>query len=271
VSVQTDRVLELLLGIGLSFDEAPLYLYLVKNGPNTALKISRDLHLARTKVYRILDKLEEKKLVNQQLQGRGLKFEADTYKNLELLLFEQENKLNSLKTCIPILYKDLEGLAYVPQSNSKILYYHGMNGLKQVTWNSLKAKGGLCLFELADMSAFLDYGFCEEVRQEFVNRGVHVRELSNLKKMPGWTNVLEFPKHFWSCRYIDPKKLKVRFEILIYNNVVCLYNYEGKEIFCVEIYDESLAKMQKQLFDFMWDNAKKMKILDEHGEATVLR
>lgn len=270
MSEQTDRLTELLINLGLTDEESKLYLYLVKNGANTALKISRDLHLARTKVYRILDTLYGKRLVNQKLEGRGLKFETESFRNLDLLVKDQENKLNGLKNNLPILFEELNRISRTSSFSSKILYYEGVEGLKQVTWNSLKAQSELRIFEIATMSQFLDFGFCEEVRQEFVNRKVHVRELCNQKKIAGWTNVTEFPKKYWQCRYLDPKKLAMKFEILIYNEVVCFYNYENEHIFCAEIYDSRLAEMQKQMFDFLWDSARKMRIVNENGEAVVM-
>jgi hypothetical protein len=69
-------------------------------------------------------------------------------------------------------------------------------------------------------------------------------------------------------RYIPPEVLQMSFEIVIYNDVLLMYNYE-KEIFCVEIENEQLANMQRTIFDFMWPQAQKMKVLDEHGAAEL--
>lgn len=270
MSEQTDRLTELLINFGLTDEEAKLYRYLVQYGANTALKISRELHLARTKVYRILDSLYNKRLVNQKLDGRGLKFETESFGNLELLIKDQENKINSLKNNLPVLNEELIKISSTNQADSKVLYYHGIEGLKQVTWNSLRADGELLIFEIQQMSAFLDFGFCEDVRKEFVQRKINVKELTNEKKISAWTDVKEFPTKYWQSRYVDPKKLKMEFEILIYNNVFAMYNYKEKEIYCVEIYDQYLANMQKQLFNYLWYDAKKMKLLNQNGESSIV-
>ena len=69
------------------------------------------------------------------------------------------------------------------------------------------------------MSAFLNYDFCELARQEFVRNQIEVRELTNEKQMPGWTNVKEMVKNHWHLRYVDPGELKMEVEMLVYNDV----------------------------------------------------
>jgi bisphosphoglycerate-independent phosphoglycerate mutase (AlkP superfamily) len=71
-----------------------------------------------------------------------------------------------------------------------------------------------------------------------------------------WTKVEELVEKYWEARYIDPKKFEIKTEILIYNEVVAMYDFR-KEIFCVEIYNQNLAEMQKQLFEFIWNLAEK--------------
>lgn len=99
---------------------------------------------------------------------------------------------------------------------------------------------------------------------------IRVKQISNLKKFHGWTDIAEFDTKYWECRYIDPKKLKMEFEVLIYNEVYVMYNVGSKDVFCVEIYNAELAAMQKQVFDYMWNAARKMRITDNRGAAEVI-
>lgn len=43
-----------------------------------------------------------------------------------------------------------------------------------------------------------------------------------------------------------------------------------KDIFCVEIYNRGLADMQRQLFDFAWAKAKRMRKIGNRGAARVV-
>lgn len=163
------------------------------------------------------------------------------------------------KKFLPDLLNDFPNFV-PPDSRSRVVNYSGIDGLKQVTVNSLKAKGELLLFEIENMGSFLNVGLSEEVRKGFIKNKIHVKELMNQSNQPAWTNVEEFVTKFWDCRYIDPSILKMDVELLIYNDVVAIYNYKDKNIFCVEIYNQKLANMQRQIFNFMWHYAQKLEV-----------
>jgi hypothetical protein len=125
------------------------------------------------------------------------------------------------------------------------------------------------LFELADMSSSLDFGFYEEVRKIYAEKKIESREITNQAEMQGWTDVKEYID-VWEARYIDPKLIKMKYELIIYNNVYVLYYANDLGISCVEIYNEKLAQFQKQLFDFMWKKAGRMEVIDEHGAVKLI-
>lgn len=268
MSDQTDKLSKHLEPFGLSKEEASIFLLLLQKGSKSALGISRELHNGRTKVYRLLEGLTKYGLVTVKIDEVGKKFEAKSYKQLELLLTNKEYEVERLRKAKSKIFDELASIKGKVDKKSKVLYYTGKEGLKQVTWNSTKAKDKLYLFEILDMSAFLDYGFCEKVRVEFVKNKVKVFELTNQKNVPAWTNIEDFTKNYWECRNIDPKELEMRFEMLLYNDVYAMYSFQNYDIFCVEIYNQNLANMQKQIFEFMWAKAKKMKV-GKGGKAEV--
>jgi sugar-specific transcriptional regulator TrmB len=267
MSDQANTIIESLGQFGLSSEEAKTYVLLLESGPMGALQISRKLKIGRTKIYRITEKLHQKGLVNGKIDDQGLKFEALSYRQLEVLAKQKEVEALALKKSVPELFGQLANIA--DNERSRVIYYTGIEGLKQVTLNSLEAQDELRLFEIKDMSQFLNYGYAEEVRKEFVRRKVKIRELTNQTSYSGWTKVKGLVGDLWTCRYIDPKQLEMKFEMLVYNDVYALYSFKGEDIFCVEVKSKQLAEMQKQIFDYLWLNAKPMKILDDEGASKV--
>lgn len=265
MSEEADRLASLLIPFGLSQDEAVIYLLLLKNFPLSALEISRKIEFARTKVYRLLDKLIAQRLVRQKLDARGLKFEAVSHTQLENILIQKEQEVDVLRETLSHLVKQLETVAAEGRTKSKVLYYTGIDGLKQVQWNSLRAHGELLIYEIKNMAAFLPQEYCEEVRRELVERQIYVRELTNQAKVADWTEVKELVLKYWQVRYVPPEKLQMKFEVMIYNDIYTMYSYREGEIFCVEIYNRNLSEMQKQLFEFVWHHATPMKIVNERG------
>lgn len=272
MSEQTDTIGLQLTDFGLSPEEAKIYLHLGRKGTMSALQTSRELHVARTKVYRILDKLIAKQLVSIQLDDQGKKFVANSYEQLKLLVTKKEAEAARLREELPGTFKQLAEVWGKGERVSKVLYYTGPAGLEQVTWNSLRAKGVLRIYEVGEsMTTFLDQKFAEKVREELVERGIRTLQLTNKRRIEPYTKVAKMVRELWEVRYVDPKKLNLQFECLIYNDVFCLYQFSGEEQFCVEVYNEKLAAMQKQLFDFVWNEAERMKILSDEGEAEVER
>lgn len=269
MSENSDKLKHLLKPFGLKTEESLIYLLLLEKGELTALNASRYSKISRTKVYRILDRLLSIGLVNERVDEMGSKFIANSPDELELLLIKKENEVRLLKESFQFIKSQLSSINPEKQSKTKVLYYRGVDGLEQVSWNSLKANAILRTYEIKDMNVFLDYGFNEKMREEIVKRNILIETISNQTWIDGWTNVVDVATKHWQIRYIDPYLLTMKQEILIYNDVYAMYNYEGDDVFCVEIYNEKLADMQKQIFDILWATAQELTILDNHGTAKL--
>ncbi len=269
MSEKIDTTINLLIQLGISEIEARIYLEILSGRADTALMLSRELKLARTKVYRLLDNLIARKLVVTRLGERGARFTALAPDQLDFLLSDREHELDKLRATLPALQSQLSALrGETPKS--QVLYYHGLEGLKQVTYNSLKARGELLTYELSTMNAFLSKREAEELRRRFVENKITSRTLTNATYLEPWTDVTEMVEKYWEIRHLAPHGKPFQFEILIYNDVYCMYRYVEGDIFCVEIHSGELADMQRQVFEYLWSGAKKFKILDKHGTVKLL-
>lgn len=269
MSEKIDTTISLLSRFNLSDEESKVYLEILRGKGDTALALSRTLRLARTKVYRILDNLLDKKFVVTRVGERGMRFVATAPNQLEFIIADKEHELDQLKSTLSTLQSHLTALAAQAPDSSSVLYYHGIDGLKQVTYNSLRAKGELLTYEIGTLDSFFTHEEAEKLRENFVANKIHIRTLTHLTRMDAWTDVTAMVEHYWDVRHLDPHDHPFQFEILIYNDVYCMYRYTGDEIFCVEIHSQELADMQRQLFEYLWGVAKKFKVLDEHGTAKL--
>jgi len=270
VSDMSDRLTKLLETLGLLRDEASVYLFLLGKKEQSPLGISRQLGISRTKVYFILDKLQKKFLISDQGEKYAKRYSALPYTQLEQLVQQKKREVEMLDDVSQELYAELSALDVPQGSPSRVRYYQGIEGLKQVTWNSTQAVGILRVFEAVnDMAAFLDFDFSERVRIEFVKKGLKSsQQLTNYAKINPWTNIEEFV-HRWECRFVNPKEFRIETEILIYNDVVALYQLRNDDIFCVEIENSTNAEMQKGLFDYVWKRAGQMQKRGERGEVRL--
>lgn len=268
MSEKSDTIISLLTQFGIGELEAKIYLEILAGRGDTALSLSRNLHLARTKVYRLLDNLLRQKLIVTRVGERGMRFVATPSDQLDFLLSDRQHELDKLRAVLPTLQSQLSSLrGSTPKS--QVLYYHGVDGLKQVTYNSLRAKGELLTYEIGTLDSFLSHNEAENLRKRFVANKIYIRTLTHLTHMEAWTDVTEIVTHYCEIRHLSPLKNPFKFEILIYNDIYCMYRYVDNEIFCVEIKSAELADMQRQIFEYLWSEARKFKILDKHGTAQL--
>lgn len=269
MSHKEDKIISKLSEFGLEQDEAAIYLYLLKDSPKSVLDISRALNLGRNVIYRSLESLELKELVTAIRFTSGMKFSAQHYSKLEKQLEKKEKELLMLKTSSRDLFGELAQLASA-QENGNIIYYSGIEGMRQITMNSLNAKGELLLFCIGSLADFMDRAAVDKVQRTFVERKIVTKEITNLKRIMPWTEVSELARHYWEPRYISAEKLTVNFEFIIYNDTFALYDFKDKKPWGIEVVSPAVASMQRQLFNFLWNSGKKMKLLDDRGSAEVV-
>ena len=151
----------------------------------------------------------------------------------------------------------------------QIISYSGKEGLLKVTTNSLEAKGELLVFETsyASLNNLFSKKQAEDIRAKFLERKIKVRELTNHAFHEQYTNVPDFHEKVMNIRYVNPNKLNIQVESLVYNTIVALY--EPKENgFCVEIHSKELADQQRQLFEFIWKQADRP-IIGKGGRTSI--
>ena len=82
---------------GLTEHELRVYHHLIQNGPKHATQIGKDLNIYRTEIYRLLNSLQEKGMVDliydKPTKFVGVEFE----KAIDILINSQLDKLNELR------------------------------------------------------------------------------------------------------------------------------------------------------------------------------
>jgi sugar-specific transcriptional regulator TrmB len=270
MSEQADTIINSLKDFSLTKDEAKIYLVLLENGRLSVLQISRLTNIGRTKVYRLLDSLLNKDLVTQEVGENGLKYVASEPGKLEQILDAKASRLIALKEGLPRLKSSLEQITGTGSGSSKIRYYKGQKGLDRVNFHILRAKKELLTFEVTNADAYLPHDRAEYLRQRLTEEKITIRTITNITEQKSFTSVKEMVRNYWQISYIDPKEFEIKADVFIYNQVYAMCHYLKKgDIFCLEIYNDQLAAMQKQIFEFLWNQAKPLTILNDQGKAKL--
>jgi sugar-specific transcriptional regulator TrmB len=247
------KVVRYLKQLGLEQEQALVYLYLLQNGQDTVLGISKGIKTGRTKLYPLLEELAEKQLVVIHERHYGTSYEAQKPMAIEFLVSERERKAEALRSSLPAAVNILENIQQQSPVHTKIIEYKGIDGLKQMNFNLSKARSEYRVFELAGLDKHLGKHFADKMEQNYAERRLKSYDITNnpnRRLEPG----VGLPGA--EVAYISPDIFKIEFETYIYNNVVGLLSYENDDIFGVEIYSEKLARQQTQLFSLLWNQAK---------------
>lgn len=250
------KVVGYLKQLGLDDEQARVYLYLLEHGPSTVLAISRGIDSGRTKLYPLLEDLANKQLITTHERHYGTSYEAQQATALEFLVLERERKADGLRKNLPAVLSALSQLGINSPTQSRIVEYKGVDGLKQMNFNLTKAEGEYRVFELAGLDKLLGDHFADKMRSIYAQKRLKSYDLTN---NPNRANEPGSSSPLAKVGYIDPNIFTIEFETFIYNNCVALLSYDRSDVFGVEIYNDKLARQQKQLFDLLWKQSKTLK------------
>ena len=258
VYMNEQAVKEQLSRFNLSEIEIEIYLFLLKNGPKTPLEVSRGLTINRTKIYRLIEILLLKNIIERVGSERGLKIKASPPQNLQLLILSEEEKIKESKNMFPSLVQSLSSLSANTQEPFEVMSYQGVEGLKQMLWNELKAKE-ILVFGYENTNQFVGKKFADKFREEVVARNITLKEIGNsptykhkdqsfYNSAAGWGKV-------YCYKQIPESVLKIRHQFVIYNSTFATFNWKDTKT-GMEVINAPLADMQRQNFLHYWGLAK---------------
>ncbi len=261
MGVNNEHVVATLKKVGLNEKEISVYLSLFNLGKSTPHMISQDTGINRTTVYRQLEGLEKLGLVVRILDQNKTWFEVTDASSVERLAKQRLIEAESLQSELGQIVEFLQQSDKLIASSTTVKYFRGKEGLRQLLWNTLKAGVRNEVVGLGYRTWNEDVGekFAENLRKEYIARKVYSREILN--RLPP---IKEFTKHklygekHYKAALIDETVLKIRYDTYIYNDVFAFYYVRNNELFGVEIHNKEITGSQKQIFEILWNMAKKL-------------
>jgi len=250
---------ELLAKLGVSEDECKLYALLLESGPIQAGKLASRAGVARSTLYGILNKLCERRLVNQSLKD-GVKVFAAQDPATILLLFQQQ--IDSLKSArenyrqiLPtMLARDSASL-----STPRFQIFEGGDGLKNVLQDMLLYSDieTAALWPIKTMVSTLTPQFFRYLNKERIRNRLHTRaiwpadQVLDTKDHPYLGTGPEFHREI----KIAPVKMQFSMGYWIYADKVAFLSSK-QESFGFIIQSEELVDLQKSQFEILWALSK---------------
>lgn len=245
--------------LGFEPEVADLYLALHAHGPQSISELSRNSKVERTRIYRLIDKLMESNLIEVESHYKRGIIKAAPITNLNILISQREQELRGLQDELGLIEQVLARNS-LSNPTTRVQFYTGPEGYKQMFWNESKAKGEVTCIVHSIAQPKVNKVFFERWVAQCNANNVHCREIHGdafRKSKQEW-----FKTHnnlrlaHYEDRYISNKDFPITHSCDVYDNVVAYYSWKDGEIFGIEIYNQEIADAQRRFFEMLWPKAK---------------
>lgn len=252
-----------LKNIGLVEDEITVFISLTNSSEQSAYQVSKSTNIPRTSVYRILENLVDKKVVESIISNNGNKYRVIKPSKLGILTNEKKLELEKYEDSIEKIENYLQTLSpTLPKT--QIRYYQGPEGIKQIMWNALKAETNCVGYSVFGRIEVVGKSFIDKYNKEFAARKITDKVIISkreINRVHEFVNKGSLHKTFDNIRVISNKNFYVAGDTTIYNNIYAVCFWKHGEIIGVEIENPEIVKVQRGIFETLWDIATPLKKL----------
>lgn len=236
--------------IGLTAKHSMVYEALLTRPNATPLKLAQETKLNRSSLYRYLEELRDKGLVELVLGDKSSSYRTNP-EGLNQYLVSEESRVENLKKVIPSLVSQLSKKEDIP--GSEVRYFQGVEGLKQMLWNVVASGDEYAGLGYEDWNSSVGKAFAERLRTKNMETGAKSREITNdLDEGFEYTEMGTKYQDIYEHRRIDPKILEIKHDTYIYGEVFAYYYHYQGEYFGVEIHNREIARTERQVFEILW-------------------
>ena len=242
--------------LGLETEIADIYLALHAHGPQSMSELSRNSRVERTRLYRLIDKLLESNLIEVESHYKRGIIKAAPIANLHILISQKEQELKSLQDELGLIEQVL-GRNSLSSPATRVQFYQGAQGIRQMLWNELQAKTEVVSFAYRILDEATGRAFMERWAAAFEERNISERLLINDEFVDSWRE--NKPKVANQRRiggityhHIPEKTFKITHSATIYDDITAYFHWKDNEVFGVEIYNKEIADTQRQFFELVW-------------------
>jgi len=245
-------MIEKLEQLGLTKNEAKIYLFLLKNPGITTGLIIKETGIANSRVYESLNSLISKGLVNYTVQKQGKVFSASSP---EKFIEQEQERKKKIEELIPQLTKLKEEKEY--KTNTAV--FEGLEGFK-VAFK--KIIGDCPKNEVIYIIGFSEQQYASESLRTFlINMNFKSsQKKQNLKIILDSSVKTSFGRDRGKERYTEVKYMPKGYispaAIDVFQDYVYIFLWEEKP-FVFMIKNKAVAESFKVYFNFLWKIAKK--------------
>ena len=238
-----------LKNLGLSDNEAKVYLAMLEIGPATVLEISAKASVNRPTTYVQIESLKRLGLVSTQNKGKKQLFIPESPDQLEFLLEREKKEIDHKKEDLDKLLPELINIFNLAEDKPQVRFFEGKGGLMKMQDEFLKTKSKEVVSFSTDaiLKIFPDHP--ENYSPRRVQRGIRARLIYTGTR--GQILKKNDEKVLREAKYVSPDKFPFKSDIAIYEDNISISALEGKTVGIIITHRE-LANSFRALFELLW-------------------
>jgi len=264
--MEKEKTIEILKQIGLSPNEAKIYLAVLKLKKGLITPIAQQAGTNRTTTYDILEYLNKKGLVLKYIENNKIGYTTEGPQKLKNWLTNKENQLDKEKEVFKQNFQELKHLFYQKENIPKFRYFEGLNSMQDFFNDSLNCLSG-------EIIGFVATSLTKNTATEkHIKKYIKIRAKKKIKgkyfiQESDKESSLKYLKKYYK-KYIvkNPDLIKIKIlptktekyfinETAIYDNKFAV-SHLAKDFFGVIIEDEAVANTQRMIFNCLWKMVK---------------
>ena len=238
--------------IGLSRQEAKVYINTLKLGIAKASEIAQKSDIKREASYYILKTLQEKGFISEVIKS-GVKYynAVQPKRILEIIEEEKQQKTEFIKEILP----DLESLQKIALTRPKIEVYEGLAGLKTVLSLLIQNKNQTIFGYVPEKIIDLLPIFSLQFRKTRKENKIFIKVITEKSKLTEELKKKD-KEELREIKFNDSIIKGMDVAVYIQNESIIIIKANEKEQLGVYIKEENVAKLQKSIFEEVWKIVK---------------
>jgi len=248
-------MLKKLQELGLSENEARVYLASLEIGRATADELSKHAQIKRPTTYVQIESLTKKGLMSTYEEGKKTYFIPESPEYLKRLLDQEKQETTQKEKELSTLLPDLTNLFDHAGERPKVRFFNGKEGIVTLREEILKTAKNKEIRIIFSQDALANVFSKEELdsysenraRNNIISKAMYTRAAGKFEGThPSLTE----------RRFIPEDKLSLGSDLIIYENKVALMALKGT-LFGVLIENDEITKSMMSLFDLLWSEMEK--------------
>lgn len=235
--------------LGLSTEEAQVYIKLLELGGAFASTVSSKTGIPRVNTYYVLDQLRKRRLLSINQRGAVKFFIAEPP---QVFINQIEQQFESAKSVLPELLSITNTNAFKPTIKS----YENIDGIKTIFDQTLNAKSEVLGYTNLESLGDLLADYLPSYTKKLIAKKIKTRWLS-----PSTERAREFIKRFYpkdfphelvEVLFVNPKEFNFENQIAIYDNTAAIVSLNPEELVGMVIESGVYARTQRAIFNLAW-------------------